>query len=861
MAEAVKVIVRCRPMNEREKSLGCSVVVQMEGGRGYCSIQKPKSKDPPKSFTFDGAYYTDSTTETIYNDIGYPLVDGVLEGYNGTIFAYGQTGCGKSFSMQGITDPPTQRGIIPRAFEHIFENIQVTEGVKFLVRASYLEIYNEDIRDLLGKDHKSKLELKEHPDRGVYVKDLTMHIVHNTRECEHIMDLGWKNRSTGATLMNADSSRSHSIFTIHIERCDVDDSGEDHLRAGKLNLVDLAGSERQAKTGATGDRLKEATKINLSLSALGNVISALVDGKSKHIPYRDSKLTRLLQDSLGGNTKTLMVACLSPADNNYDETLSTLRYANRAKNIKNKPKINEDPKDALLRQYQEEISRLKAMLMGQIPAEGFEGTYQPPKAAITEAAPENKEATRPLSADVAAEIEAERERIRLEYEEKIAAMSAKYEEEQSNKNKLQQDIEQMKRYYEDQLAEVPDAVRNTAAHVSESSAAEGEPASTLQSEAPKQLDAEGQQLKPDQAVTGEQGESFDDYLARGEMEPDDEGPSAPMASPTLPRKDTSQALDQNEALKRLQQLEHEMVGGERATDEGLKEKRRRKLKHAEVRKLQLAKAIAKMDDDGIMLNIYSNIEEELKAKNKLLEAEKEKVRAAEIEITDLNSEFEFERIDYLDTIRKQEKQIKMLGQILDKVQPCLRRDCNYYNLDKVKAESSWDEEDGRWKIPELVVSRDKLPAAGSIMPGGRPPMPGRTGHHAPAGAQGARRDHSPGHLVNGYPMGGADLPEEDRYLQKLSRSSHEAAVDYFKPKRANQLLGSTSHTHESNYHIPPVDHQQLKGPPAALSSTKDLHGPTTPADMPVRRPQRLEALQPGKGKKGKRRHLNALEPI
>ena len=170
--------------------------------------------------------------------------------------------------------------------------------------------------------------------------------------------------------MNADSSRSHSIFTVYLERCDQSDDGDNHIRVAKLNLVDLAGSERQAKTGATGERLKEATKINLSLSALGNVISALVDGKSTHIPYRDSKLTRMLQDSLGGNTKTLMIACLSPADNNYEETLSTLRYANRAKNIKNKPKINEDPKDAMLREYQNEIEKLKAMLKGEKPMYG-----------------------------------------------------------------------------------------------------------------------------------------------------------------------------------------------------------------------------------------------------------------------------------------------------------------------------------------------------------------------------------------------------------------------------------------------------------------------------------------------------------
>ena len=296
MAEAVKVIVRCRPLNRREKDLNCEVVVQMDSSTGQCALSKPGEKSqPPKTFTFDGAYYMDSTTETIYSDICFPLVDGVLEGYNGTVFAYGQTGCGKSFSMQGITDPPTQRGVIPRAFEHIFDAIQVAENAKFLVHASYLEIYNEEIRDLLGKDHKHKLELKEHPERGVYVKDLTMHPVHSVVEMEKVMDLGGKNRSVGATLMNADSSRSHSIFTINIEIMDAGNESGEHIRAGKLNLVDLAGSERQAKTGATGDRLKEATKINLSLSALGNVISALVDGKSSHIPYRDSKLTRLLQ--------------------------------------------------------------------------------------------------------------------------------------------------------------------------------------------------------------------------------------------------------------------------------------------------------------------------------------------------------------------------------------------------------------------------------------------------------------------------------------------------------------------------------------------------------------------------------------
>ena len=162
--------------------------------------------------------------------------------------------------------------------------------------------------------------------------------------------------------MNKDSSRSHSIFTIYVETAQADEDGEQRIKAGKLNLVDLAGSERQSKTHATGARLKEATQINLSLSALGNVISALVEGKSGHIPYRDSKLTRLLQDSLGGNTKTVMIAAMSPADFNFDETFTTLRYASRAKNIKNKPRVNQDPKDALLKQYEDEIQKLRAII-------------------------------------------------------------------------------------------------------------------------------------------------------------------------------------------------------------------------------------------------------------------------------------------------------------------------------------------------------------------------------------------------------------------------------------------------------------------------------------------------------------------
>ena len=339
--------------------------------RGLIEVRNPKNDtdEPPKSFTFDAVFSVKSSQRNIYDVCAAPVVSSVLEGYNGTVFAYGQTGAGKTHTMEGYPDPPELRGIIPNAFQHIFDHVALGKNEKYLVRASYFEIYNEEIRDLLSKDPKNRLELKENVDSGVYVKDLTSFVVKSTSEIDHVMQAGKKNRSVGETLMNQASSRSHSVFTIVIECCHADDRGE-HIRVGKLNLVDLAGSERQSKTGATGDRLKEATKINLSLSALGNVISALVDGKSQHIPYRDSKLTRILQDSLGGNTKTVMCANAGPAEYNYDETLSTLRYANRAKNIKNKPKINEDPKDAMLREYQEEIQRLKQQLMGMDGAEG-----------------------------------------------------------------------------------------------------------------------------------------------------------------------------------------------------------------------------------------------------------------------------------------------------------------------------------------------------------------------------------------------------------------------------------------------------------------------------------------------------------
>lgn len=363
-SDNVKVVVRCRPINEREKSMGHKVAVSVDEIRGTITVHKVDSpNEPPKTFTFDTVFGSDSKQLDVYNLTARPIVESVLEGYNGTIFAYGQTGTGKTFTMEGIRAIPELRGIIPNSFAHIFGHIAKAEGdTRFLVRVAYLEIYNEEVRDLLGKDQTQRLEVKERPDVGVYIKDLSAYVVNNADDMDRIMTLGHKNRSVGATNMNEHSSRSHAIFTITIECSEKGVDGNMHVRMGKLHLVDLAGSERQGKTGATGQRLKEATKINLSLSTLGNVISALVDGKSTHVPYRNSKLTRLLQDSLGGNSKTMMCANIGPADYNYDETISTLRYANRAKNIKNKARINEDPKDALLRQFQKEIEELRKKL-------------------------------------------------------------------------------------------------------------------------------------------------------------------------------------------------------------------------------------------------------------------------------------------------------------------------------------------------------------------------------------------------------------------------------------------------------------------------------------------------------------------
>ncbi|KAJ1346091.1 Kinesin-like protein klp-20 [Parelaphostrongylus tenuis] len=343
-AEKVKVVVRCRPISQQELNQGHKVAVRVFPDDNSVVLEQVNGKEEPRrTFFFDAVFPEDCDQMRVYNVAARPIVENVLKGYNGTIFAYGQTGT----------------GIIPNSFAHIFDHIaKCQQDTTFLVRVSYLEIYNEELRDLLAKDgHGTNLEIKEKADVGVYVKNLISIIVGSASQMQKLMEFGNKNRKVGATQMNEESSRSHAMFSVTVES-----SERGMVTQGKLHLVDLAGSERQSKTGAVGERLKEAAKINLSLSTLGNVISALVDVKSTHIPYRNSKLTRLLQDSLGGNSKTVMIANIGPASYNYEETLSTLRYANRAKNIQNVARINEDPKDAQLRKYQREIEMLRKQL-------------------------------------------------------------------------------------------------------------------------------------------------------------------------------------------------------------------------------------------------------------------------------------------------------------------------------------------------------------------------------------------------------------------------------------------------------------------------------------------------------------------
>uniref|UniRef100_A0A670J557 plus-end-directed kinesin ATPase n=1 Tax=Podarcis muralis TaxID=64176 RepID=A0A670J557_PODMU len=375
---SVKVAVRVRPFNSRETSKESKCIIQMQGNS--TSILNPKNpKEAPKSFSFDYSYWSHTSPDDpcfasqnrVYNDIGKEMLLHAFEGYNVCIFAYGQTGAGKSYTMMGKQEE-NQAGIIPQLCEELFEKINdnSNEEISYSVEVSYMEIYCERVRDLLNPKNKGNLRVREHPLLGPYVEDLSKLAVTSYTDIADLMDAGNKARTVAATNMNETSSRSHAVFTIVFTQkkhdLETDLSTE---KVSKISLVDLAGSERADSTGAKGTRLKEGANINKSLTTLGKVISALAESKKKKktdfIPYRDSVLTWLLRENLGGNSRTAMVAALSPADINYDETLSTLRYADRAKQIKCNAVINEDPNAKLVRELKEEVTRLKDLLRAQ----------------------------------------------------------------------------------------------------------------------------------------------------------------------------------------------------------------------------------------------------------------------------------------------------------------------------------------------------------------------------------------------------------------------------------------------------------------------------------------------------------------
>uniref|UniRef100_A0A665TCG5 plus-end-directed kinesin ATPase n=1 Tax=Echeneis naucrates TaxID=173247 RepID=A0A665TCG5_ECHNA len=379
---SVKVAVRVRPFNSREMSKESKCIIQMQGNT--TTIVNPKApKEPAKTFSFDYSYWSHTTPEDpcfasqnlVYNDIGKEMLQHAFEGYNVCIFAYGQTGAGKSYTMMGKQEEG-QEGIIPMLCEDLFEKINDDcnkEDLSYSVEVSYMEIYCERVRDLLNPKNKGNLRVREHPLLGPYVEDLSKLAVTSYTDIADLMDAGNKARTVAATNMNETSSRSHAVFTIvFTQRKHDSETDLSTEKVSKISLVDLAGSERADSTGAKGTRLKEGANINKSLTTLGKVISALAEvvsskkkKKTDFIPYRDSVLTWLLRENLGGNSRTAMVAALSPADINYDETLSTLRYADRAKNIKCNAVINEDPNNKLVRDLKDEVARLKELLRAQ----------------------------------------------------------------------------------------------------------------------------------------------------------------------------------------------------------------------------------------------------------------------------------------------------------------------------------------------------------------------------------------------------------------------------------------------------------------------------------------------------------------
>ncbi|KAL4115819.1 hypothetical protein PRIC2_012825 [Phytophthora ramorum] len=360
----IRVCARFRPQNKLEQNHQAVECVRLEDDAAAHVHSEARGVSDDHTFTFDQVFGTKSTQLDVYDATAKPLVESALRGYNCTCFVYGQTGSGKTFSMEGVPGDADYEGIIPRVMADIFDGIQNMQAdLEFLVRVSYVEIYMEKIRDLL-KPSSTNLNVRESRERGVWVAGATEVCCASVEEMQSVMQLGGANRVISSTRMNNESSRSHSVFIITIEQRNT---ATGSLKSGKLFLVDLAGSEKVGKTHAQGQTLKEAQHINKSLSALGSVMNALTSGHANtHIPYRDSKLTRLLQDSLGGNSETTLLVCASSSSYNSEETVSTLRFGTRAKSIKNKPKVNEERTVAeykvLVAEKDRRIASLEALL-------------------------------------------------------------------------------------------------------------------------------------------------------------------------------------------------------------------------------------------------------------------------------------------------------------------------------------------------------------------------------------------------------------------------------------------------------------------------------------------------------------------
>ncbi|XP_008069531.1 chromosome-associated kinesin KIF4A [Carlito syrichta] len=358
----VRVALRCRPLVPKEISEGCQMCLSFVPGEPQVVV------GTDKSFTYDFVFDSSTEQEEVFNTAVAPLIKGVFKGYNATVLAYGQTGSGKTYSMGGAytaehENEPTV-GVIPRVIQMLFKEINTKNDFEFTLKVSYLEIYNEEILDLLcsSREKAPQIHIREDPKEGIKIVGLTEKTVLVALDTFSCLEQGNNCRTVASTAMNSQSSRSHAIFTISIEQRKKNDKNSSFR--SKLHLVDLAGSERQKKTKAEGDRLKEGININRGLLCLGNVISALGDDKKGgFVPYRDSKLTRLLQDSLGGNSHTLMIACVSPADSNLEETLNTLRYADRARKIKNKPIVNIDPQTTELNHLKQQVQQLQVLLL------------------------------------------------------------------------------------------------------------------------------------------------------------------------------------------------------------------------------------------------------------------------------------------------------------------------------------------------------------------------------------------------------------------------------------------------------------------------------------------------------------------